>query len=128
MSKTCIPVFADVEQINQCKKEIIKVEGTISAIANILSLSGNKVRLKILYLLHKETKMMCPCDLSDILDMTVPAISQHLKKLKGGGLVFTEKIGQTIFYSLVEENIRSIKPLLENVSAKDIKRDEYETR
>ncbi|MDZ7694978.1 MAG: ArsR family transcriptional regulator [Balneolaceae bacterium] len=30
---------------------------------------------------------LCPCDLSDILDMSVPAVSQHLRKLKDGGLV-----------------------------------------
>lgn len=121
MSKTCIRVFADVKQINYCRNEILKAEDTISAIANVLSLSGNEVRLKILYLLYKENKM-CPCDLSDILDMTVPAVSQHLKKLKEGGLVLTDKIGQTIFYSIVEENIQSIKPLLESISAKDLKK------
>lgn len=48
---------------------------------------------------------MCPCDLSDILGMTVPAISQHLKKLKDAGLVSTDKVGQTVFYSLRSEHI-----------------------
>lgn len=119
MIKTCIRVFADVQQINQCKSEIVKVENSISHISKILNLAGNEVRFKILFLLYKEKKM-CPCDLSDILDMTVPAVSQHLKKLKAGGLVITEKVGQTIFYSLAEEKITSIKPLLESISAGDI--------
>ena len=114
MSKSCIRVFADVEQIQQCKEEINKVTPSITTVAKALSLSGNEVRLKILYLLSKETKL-CPCDLSDILEMTVPAISQHLKKLREGGLVTSEKVGQTVFYSLVEDNIQVIKRVLKSL-------------
>ncbi|WP_375580211.1 metalloregulator ArsR/SmtB family transcription factor [Marivirga tractuosa] len=114
MSKSCIRVFADVEQIQQCKEEINKVAPSIATIAMALSLSGNEARLKMLYLLSKETKL-CPCDLSDILEMTVPAISQHLKKLREGGLVTSEKVGQTVFYSLVEDNIQVIRPVLESL-------------
>jgi len=55
---------------------------------------------------------MCPCDLSDVLEMTVPAVSQHLRKLKDGGLVTDKKVGQTIFYSVVPENARILTPVL----------------
>jgi DNA-binding transcriptional ArsR family regulator len=60
--------------------------------------------------LDKESKM-CPCDLSDILGMTVPAISQHLRKLKDAGLVETNKVGQTIFYSISESNNLILNPI-----------------
>ena len=55
---------------------------------------------------------MCPCDLSDILDISVGGISQHLRKLKDGGIVIAKKVGQTVFYSLVDENSEIIKPVL----------------
>lgn len=99
MTKTCIRVYADVEQIKQCKQDLEKVNESVSRLAKALNLAGNEVRLKILYLLDRESKM-CPCDLSDILGMTVPAISQHLRKLKDAGMVVTEKVGQTVFYSI----------------------------
>lgn len=89
-------------------------------VAKALSLSGNEIRLKILFLLHKESKL-CPCDMSDILDMTVPAISQHLKKLREGGLVVSEKVGQTIFYSLKMENLKVIAPILDSLVSTDQK-------
>ncbi len=111
MTKTCIRVYADVEQINQCKKDIDNIDRAIGKLATALNLAGNEARLKILYLLDKESKM-CPCDLSDILGMTVPAISQHLRKLKDAGLVETNKIGQTIFYSLVMSNDPILGPIL----------------
>ena len=110
MTKTCIRVYADVEQINQCKQDIEKVDGAVNRIAKALNLAGNEVRLKILFLLDKESKM-CPCDLSDILGMTVPAISQHLRKLKDAGLVETNKVAQTIFYSISESNNLILNPI-----------------
>ena len=74
------------------------------------------MRLKILYLLHKEGQM-CPCDLSDVLSMTVPAVSQHLKKMKDGGIVKYRKVAQTIFYSLSDQQDKVIAPLLYMVVA-----------
>jgi DNA-binding transcriptional ArsR family regulator len=100
MSKQeCIREVADLNQINRCIDSLEKVEGSIDRLTDILKLAANDVRLKILYLLSREVHL-CPCDLSDILDMSVPAVSQHLRKLKDGGLVETQRDGQTIFYSL----------------------------
>ena len=111
MTKTCIRVYADEKQIKQCKQDIEKVGDAVNRIARALNLAGNEVRLKILFLLDKESKM-CPCDLRDILGMTVPAISQHLRKLKDAGLVETNKVGQTIFYSISESNDLILNPIL----------------
>ncbi|MFT4738216.1 MAG: DNA-binding transcriptional ArsR family regulator [Cyclobacteriaceae bacterium] len=117
MTKTCIRVYADVEQIKQCKQEIEKVDEAVIKLAKALSLAGNEVRLKILYLLDKESKM-CPCDLSDILGMSVPAISQHLRKLKDAGLVETNKVGQTVFYSISEPNNPTLNPIFRLLKVK----------
>lgn len=95
----CIRDVADLNQINRCIESLNEVEGSIDSLTSILKLAASDVRLKILYLLSTE-KHLCPCDLADILDMSVPAVSQHLRKLKDGGLVETERDGQTIFYSL----------------------------
>ncbi|MCW9706251.1 ArsR/SmtB family transcription factor [Fodinibius salsisoli] len=97
--KECIREVADLNQINRCIESLNEVEGSVDRLVDILKLAANDVRLNILYLLSKEDEL-CPCDLSDILDMSVPAVSQHLRKLKDGGLVETERDGQTIFYSL----------------------------
>lgn len=65
-------------------------------------LAGNKVCLSILTLLQHKGKLRV-CDLSDVLGMTMAAVSQHLRKLKDGGFVRTERVGQTIFYHIREE-------------------------
>lgn len=67
--------------------------------AELLSLAGNDTRLKILYLLA-ELKLVCVCDLAEILGVSVSAISQQLAKLKAYSLVRSKREGQTIYYSL----------------------------
>ena len=115
MSNTCIRVLADPVQIKQCKETLSRLEEQLDLTTKIFNLAGNSARLKILFLLHKEGKM-CPCDLSDILDISVGGISQHLRMLKDCKLVRDKKVGQTVFYSLVNENIEILKPVLENLS------------
>ena len=114
MSKTCIRVLADPVQIKECKESLNELDEQLYQATQIFNLSGNAARLKILFLLHKEGKM-CPCDLSDILDISVGGVSQHLRKLKDGKLVKDKKVGQTVFYSLVKENIQVIKPVLKSL-------------
>ena len=120
MSNTCIRVMADPVQIKDCKESLSRLEDDLSLTTQIFNLAGNAARLKILFLLRKEGEM-CPCDLSDILDISVGGISQHLRKLKDGKLVKDKKVGQTIFYSLVNDNMEILKPVLENLSRQNQK-------
>jgi ArsR family transcriptional regulator len=56
---------------------------------------------------------MCVCDIVEILKTTQPNVSQHLKKLKIGGLVNETRRSQWIYYSLNTED----KPHLSEVMA-----------
>ena len=112
---SCSRIFADYVQIQTCKENLKLVEESILNLAQVLSLAGNDVRLKILFLLDKENEL-CPCDLSDILEMSVPAISQHLRKLKDANVVKSRKVGQTIFYSLKSNHFEIIKPLFNHIN------------
>ncbi|WP_127125424.1 ArsR/SmtB family transcription factor [Pseudoflavitalea rhizosphaerae] len=114
-SNTCIRLYADQAQIEACKGKLKNAQKTFSSLSNVLALAGNEVRLKILYLLEEENEL-CPCDLSDILGMTIPAVSQHLRKLKDGGIVHTRKEGQTIYYSLTQENLKIVKPFFKHIN------------
>ncbi|MEX2657019.1 MAG: metalloregulator ArsR/SmtB family transcription factor [Balneolales bacterium] len=120
MSKqSCIRDVADLSQINRCIDSLNKVKPSILKLSDILKLAGNDVRLKILYLLSTEDDL-CPCDLSDILDMTVPAVSQHLRKLKDAGILQPRREGQLIFYSLQEPYDEILKPLFNQIKNNSI--------
>jgi DNA-binding transcriptional ArsR family regulator len=95
----CIgPTFSRAE-FALLKRNLSEQKG-LKTLAESLGVAGNLQRLKILYLLHAH-KEMCVCDLAEILDITVSAVSQHLRKLKDKNLVRTRREGQTIYYSLV---------------------------
>jgi len=101
-NKSCIRIETNTKQIDNCKLTITKLENSFELLSNALSLAGNKVRLKLLYLLSQEQEL-CVCDLSDILGMNISAISQHLRKLKDRNIVKSNRKGQTIFYALTKE-------------------------
>ena len=106
---SCIRKVADLNQIKRCKEQISEVEEAVGALTDKLSLVSNSVRLKMLYVLQVEERL-CVCDLSDILNMTIPAVSQHLRKLKDRDFVKSEKEGQTIFYSLRDDHRELLAP------------------
>ena len=74
----------------------------------------------MLYLLEEEGRL-CPCDLSDILGMTIPAISQHLRKLKDRNIIEATREGQTIYYSLKEEHLKILKPFFKYINQENLK-------
>ncbi|MDE3234462.1 MAG: helix-turn-helix transcriptional regulator [Bacteroidota bacterium] len=116
----CIRLYADPVQIKACRKKVENTANAFSQTSSVLSLAGNDIRLKILYLLEEE-KELCPCDLSDILNMSIPAISQHLRKMKDGGIIKARKEGQTIFYSLKAEHLKMLRSLFKYINELNLK-------
>jgi len=114
-NSVCIREQANPMQIKDCREKVAANERSFTQLSGILSLAGNDVRLKILYLLEEE-KELCPCDLSDILGMSIPAISQHLRKMKDGNIVESRKAGQTIFYSLKGEHLKLLRPFFKIIN------------
>ena len=110
-NNSCIRQQADIVQINRCKNTVSGLNESFDYLANGLSLVGNSVRLKIVYLLFDEKKL-CVCDISDILGMNISAISQHLRKMKDKNLLEINREAQTIFYSLTVEYEKLLKPFL----------------
>ena len=106
----CIRVFADSDHIQQCQQRLTRAAPALSSLASVLALTGNEVRLQMLFLLADE--QLCVCDLADVLQMTISAVSQHLRKLKDGGVVTARKVGQTVYYTLHAEHLPVLQPLL----------------
>ena len=111
---TCIRNCRDEQQISRCRKRVDDLKGNVSEFTTILQLAGNAVRMNILVLLEDE-KRLCVCDLSEVLNMTIPAVSQHLKKLKDAELVDTEREGNTIYYYINRKYQMVLDTLFANV-------------
>lgn len=76
-----------------------------------LKLLSDGTRLTILTLL--KDREFCVCELVDILEISQPGVSQHLRKLKSQGLVKEDKRGQWVYYSLNVDDKPYIKSVLE---------------
>lgn len=116
----CIRLYADEVQINECKKKLKGNAASLAQLGKVLELAANEARLKILYLLEEESEL-CPCDLSDILGISIPAVSQHLRKLKDRNIIESRREGQTIFYSLKEEHLKILKPFFKYINQQNLK-------
>ena len=99
---SCTRAEADQKQLMRCRETLKVSSEIINSVGKVLALAGNETRLKILFLLNDEGEL-CPCDFSDILEMSVPAISQHLRKMKDAGLITSRREGQTLYYRIVKD-------------------------
>ena len=118
--ETCIRGCANVNLINRGIQEVKGLSEQIELTAKILNLAGNETRLKILYLIKTEEKV-CVCDLSDILGISVSAISQQLRKLKDRDILKSEKKGQTIYYHIHPSSEEILEHIFEIFNHKSIK-------
>lgn len=116
---SCIRLEADLEQIKSCREKLKVYSKSFSQLGQVLALAGNEVRLKILYLLEEENEL-CPCDLSDILGMSISAVSQHLRKLNDGNIIEARKAGQTIFYSLHSAHLKTLRPFFKIINQQNL--------
>ncbi|MEN6520668.1 MAG: metalloregulator ArsR/SmtB family transcription factor [Armatimonadota bacterium] len=60
---------------------------------------GDPVRLKIVQMVA-DAGELCVCHIVERLNMTQPAVSHHLTRLRYSGLLKTRKEGQWVYYSL----------------------------
>ncbi len=92
-----------------CTSPSVYVEELRDRLADVFGLSeifkvlGDETRVKILYLLaHQE---LCVCDIGAVLEMSLPAVSHHLRLLRALRLVKYRREGKMVYYSLDDDHI-----------------------
>ncbi|WP_400241792.1 ArsR/SmtB family transcription factor [Niallia sp. JL1B1071] len=87
----------------------------LDSATNILKLLGDKTRLSMVGMLMIHD--CCVCEFVDVFQLSQPAISQHLRKLKDARLVKEQRKGQWVIYSLDQQNIHfsMVKDILKYV-------------
>ncbi|HHY27383.1 MAG TPA: winged helix-turn-helix transcriptional regulator [Desulfitobacterium dehalogenans] len=80
-----------------------------------LKVLGDKTRLRIISLLRNQE--LCVCDLTEVLGISQPGVSQHMRRLRQSGLVKERRGGQWTYYSLNGENpfIGIILPMIPRI-------------
>lgn len=98
-SQYSLSVEAEAEALRASLLEVAGISELFKALAD-------ETRTKILHLIsHRE---LCVCDLAFLLEMSLPAVSHHLRFLKTLRLVKTRKEGKNVFYSLEDDHVLSL--------------------
>lgn len=75
----------------------------VAGLSEIFKVLSDETRTELLYLLSLQE--MCVCDLAEVMEMSMPAISHHLRLLKALRLVKYRKAGKQVYYSLADDHI-----------------------
>lgn len=89
-------------QMDNLRSEI-NSQPWLDVVMEAMRAAGNDTRVRILYLLWRHGEIRVN-DLAEILELTTPAISQQLKKLREATLVRSRRDAQTIYYRLNQES------------------------
>ena len=77
-------------------RELLRDEGHFQRIADIFRQLGDPSRIRIFWLLcHCEE---CVVNIADMVDMSSPAVSHHLRVLKDSGLLSSRRDGREVYY------------------------------
>lgn len=75
----------------------------VAGLSEIFKVLGDETRTRIVYLLSLEE--VCVHDIAEIMEMSLPAVSHHLRLLKLMRLVKYRREGKHVFYCLDDEHI-----------------------
>jgi len=71
--------------------------------AEVAKALGDPIRLQLVDVLRKHAGKVCVCELVPLFDISQPTLSHHLKKLRGAGLVDSERRGLWAYYYVTTE-------------------------
>ncbi len=74
--------------------------------AEFIHALANPIRLKILQIIGKEK--VCVNDISKILKIRQPNISQHLNILRNSGILKKKREGKTICYTIIRPGVMEL--------------------
>lgn len=94
--------FCPSHDVEALKDKVLEVAG----LSEIFKVLGDETRTKILFLLAQQE--LCVCDLAEVLEMSLPAISHHLRLLRALRLVKYRREGKMAYYSLDDEHILNL--------------------
>ena len=86
-----------------CELELPADEGWAIENARLLKALADPTRLAMVWSLRRAQEPVCICDFTATFDLGQPTISHHMGKLRGAGLVESEKRGLWVYYRLRDD-------------------------
>lgn len=101
----CMELCVHETLVEQVQKKIPNDE-TLQEVAELFKVFGDVTRTKILSALFEAE--LCVCDISQIVGMSVSAISHQLRILRQTKIVRSRRQGKEVYYMLDDDHISSM--------------------
>lgn len=102
---SCSGFTIDINVVKGVKNQLLS-DGEFQELSLFFKAISDKTRIKILYSLSKSN--LCVCEIAELLEMSVSAISHQLRVLRQARLVRFEKKGKTVYYSLNDNHVNTV--------------------
>jgi len=83
-----------------------------NATAGVFKALADPARVRIVNLLAASGEPVCVCHLTDLLELSQPTVSFHMKKLMDAGLLEREQRGVWAYYSLRDDARQRLRSIL----------------
>lgn len=93
------PCSIDEPSVQGLRDSLLEVAG----LSELFKVLADETRTRILHLLGQ--KELCVCDLAAVMEMSMPAVSHHLRLLRALRLVETRKDGKMVYYRLDDDHV-----------------------
>ena len=95
-----------VRRLRKLSENVVDREEAEAA-ARIFSALSDPIRISILKLLSRRRRM-CVCEFMIALGLSQPAVSYHLKLLRGCGLIRPVRSGRWVFYEIANRRLANL--------------------
>jgi len=93
----------DEALVTRIKKQLTGLEG----LSRIFKVLGDETRARIVYALS-QADQLCVCDIAQIVGLSLPAVSHHLRVLRELDIARARKEGKLVFYSLADDHVAAL--------------------
>ena len=93
----------DAELVARIKKQVAAAQG----LSRIFRVLGDETRAQIVYALAQADRL-CVCDIAQIVGLSLPAVSHHLRVLRELDIARASKEGKMVFYSLADDHVATL--------------------
>lgn len=87
-------------------------KGGAEATAAVFKALADPARVRVVNLLAASGEPVCVCHLTDLLELSQPTVSFHMRKLMDAGLLDREQRGVWAYYSLRADARRRLSAIL----------------
>ncbi|MGI6603852.1 MAG: ArsR/SmtB family transcription factor [bacterium] len=85
-------------------KEIKEQVAGLTGVGELFKILSDDTRNKLLYALHHK-KELCVRDMAELTNLSLPAVSHHLRIMRNQRLVNARRVGKEVYYSLRDRQI-----------------------